>query len=279
MKKIFLYSLIFIAFNAQAQDAVAIIASMKKAINEVNQSTFILETKERWGTEYKNKTMSFRMQESPKKVYMKDMDTGVELLYAEGWNDNKGFINPNGFPWVNLSLNVFDSKVVAENHHTIFDLGLGFVNKLLAGFESTIEGTGKSKASIYKYKGTVVYDGKTCHEIWIFPPVDFKYRDHVMKKDQKLMDLSREIVASDYLIKEKNNLNYTRTIKKGTSLSVPTAYAKSVKVYIDTKTYFPVVQMLFDERGLFEKYSYKKLDVKPSFEKNEFTSECDKYGF
>jgi outer membrane lipoprotein-sorting protein len=95
----------------------------------------------------------------------------------------------------------------------------------------------------------------------------------------KLMNLSRKIVASDFLIKEKNNLSYNRTIKKGTKLQVPTAYAKKVVVYIDTKTFLPVCQMLFDDKGLLEKYEYKKISTYPKFSSSEFTTECSHYGF
>ncbi len=32
--------------------------------------------------------------------------------------------------------------------------------------------------------------------------------------------------------------------------------------------------MLFDEKGLFEKFEYKKLSVKPKFSSTEFTTDC-----
>ncbi len=92
--------------------------------------------------------------------------------------------------------------------------------------------------------------------------------------------LSRLIVASDYLIKEKNSkVSYARRIKKGTTLSVPSAYASKVVVYIDKETYMPVVQMLYDERGMFEKYEYTNINRSPNFDSTEFTTDCEDYGF
>lgn len=263
----------------KGQNAVDIIEKMRSAISRVNQSSFELHSKERFGEKYIYKKMKFHMQESPKKVYMKDLDKGVELLYVVGWNNNKGYINPNGFPWINVSLSVYDSKVVAENHHTVDDAGLGFVNTLLRGFESTVERAGKDKKSLYTYKGEVTYDGRPCYKVYIVPPSEFKYVAYTTKRDQNLMQLSRRIVASDFLMKERNKLSYTRTIKKGTTLMVPNAYAKKVVVYIDKKTYMPVVQMLYDEKGLFEKYEYKKISTYPKFCSNEFTTDCSTYGF
>jgi outer membrane lipoprotein-sorting protein len=275
---ILLLSILFSSFS-QAQNPVEIIEKMRSEITKINKSSFELHSKERFGDKYVYKKMKFRMQERPKKVYMKDLDKGVELLYVDGWNKNKGFINPAGFPWINVSLSIYDSKVVADNHHTVSDAGLGFVNKLLNGFEGTVSKAGKTKSSLYNFKGEVTYNGRTCYKLYISPPVEFKYISYTTKEDMKLMKLSRKIVASDFLIKEKNNLSYSRTIKKGTKLQVPTAYAKKVVVYIDAKTYLPVCQMLFDDKGLLEKYEYKKISTYPKFSSSEFTTDCSLYGF
>lgn len=267
------------ALQLQAQDPVVIMDRMKAAINRMNQSSFDLYSKERFGEKYIKKRLTFRVQENPRKVYMKDKDTGVEMLYVKGWNNNKAYINPNGFPWVNVSLSIYDSKVVAENHHTIHDAGLGFVNVLLNGFESTVEKAGKDRSTLYTYGGTVEFDGRPCHKIYMEPPTEFKYVSYTTDSDQSLVQLSRRIVASDYLIKEKNNISHHRTIKKGTTLQVPNAYAKKVVVYIDKETYMPVVQMLYDERGLFEKFEYTNIRSSPNFSSQEFTTECASYGF
>lgn len=263
-----------------AQDPAVIMNKMKTAIKNMNQSTFDLKSKERFGSTYKTKNLQFRVQENPRRVYMKDLDTGVEMLYVVGWNNNKAYINPNGFPWINVSLSIYDSKVVAENHHTVKDAGLGFVNVLLSGFESTVKKAGMSIEQLYTYKGEVMFNGRACHRIYIIPPSGFKYISYTTDRDQNLVQLARRIVASDYLIKEKNSkISYGRKIKKGTTLSVPNAYASKVIVYIDKETYMPVVQMLYDERGLFEKYEYKNINRHPHFGSDEFTTNCKKYGF
>ena len=270
--------LIFVDFSS-AQDPVEIIAKMGNVISKMNKSSFELHSKERYGDEYKYKKMSFRMQKSPKKVYMKDLDKGVELLYVDGWNKNKAYINPNGFPWINISLNRFDSKVVAENHHTVDDAGFGFVNTLLKGFEKAAAKVGKEPSSLYTYKGEVTINGHQCYKLYIVPPTDFKYVNYTTKRDQKLLDLSRRIFASDYLIKVKNSLSYTRTIRKGTKLVVPSTYAKKVIVYIDKKSYLPIVQLLYDDKGLLEKFEYKIFSKYPKFLSTEFTTDCSSYGF
>ena len=211
---------------------------------------------------------------------MKDQETGVEMLYVKGWNNNKAYINPNGFPWVNVSLSIYDSRMISENHHTVHDAGLGFVNILLEGFESTVIKAGKDRSTLYTYGGTVEFDGRPCHKIYLTPPKAFQYISYTTDRDQSLVQLSRRIVASDYLIKERNKgVAYHRTIRKGTTLQVPNAYAKKVIVYIDKATYMPVVQMLYDERGLFEKFEYTNIERSPNFPSDEFTTKSSNYGF
>ncbi len=274
---IFFFLLSSIITNAQ--DPVVIIDKMQAVLRTINRSTFDLYSKERFGSEYLKKKMRFRMQESPKKVYFKDIDEGVELLYVKGWNSDKGYINPNGFPWINVSLSIYDSKVVEENHHTIMDVGMGFVIELLRGFENSVKKYGKDRSTLYTYKGSVNWNGKDCHKIEMVPPVTFKYINYTTKEDIYLFDLARKLVASDYLIKEKNNISYTRKIRKGTTLSVPTTYAKKVIVYVEKKSMLPLAQFLYDERGLFEQFEYFNFNAKPTFQSNEFTTDCKLYGF
>lgn len=252
---------------------------MQSKIKTMNKSSFELHSKERFGSKYVYKKMKFNMQNSPRKIYMKDMDKGVEMLYVAGWNNEKAYINPNGFPWINVSLNRFDSKVVAENHHTIDDIGLSFVLELLAGFEKAAKAQGTSPSSLYTYKGTITWNGKSCDQIEINSPVDFKYKTYTTKQDIGLLQLSRKIFASDYLLKEKNGLNYTRTIKKGTTLTVPNMYVKRAIVYIEKSTKLPLVQILYDDKGMLERFEYKNVNLVPKFHSLEFTDDCPNYGF
>ncbi len=279
MKFILASIVLFLSFQVKAQDPVVIIDQMKASIKKIKTYSFELHSRERFGSKFITKKLLFHMQESPKKVYMKDMDKGIELLYVKGWNSNNAYINPNGMPWINVSLSIYDNKVISENHHTINDLGLSFVPVLLEGFEKTIEASGKTRNDIYTYLGETVWNGKACYKIQLVSPTEFKYISYTTDRDQKLMELSRRIVASDYLIKEKNRVNYTRTIKKGTTLTVPSAYAAKVIVYIEKSTKLPLVQTLYDDKGFFEKFEYKNVNLSPNFGSKEWTTDCLDYGF
>jgi hypothetical protein len=263
----------------KAQDATSVIQKMRTAIAEINAYEFELHTKERWGNKYVKKKMYFKVVEEPKKIYMKDLDKGVELLYKKGWNSNKAFINPNGFPWVNVSLSLFDNNVLEDSHHSLYDLGFKFVNVLLDGFERSIKKNNSSPERVYKYKGLVKWGSVLCHKLEVEPPVVFKIIDYTITEETTLFELARKLNVSAFVIKEKNKLSYKSKIKRGTILKVPSAFAKKVVVYIDAKTYLPITQITYDDKNIFEQMEYKNISLQPNFKAEEFTTDYKEYGF
>lgn len=263
----------------KAQDAASVIQKMKTAITKINAYEFELHTKERWGKKYIKKKMYFKVVEQPKKIYMKDLDKSIELLYKKGWNSNKAYINPNGFPWVNVSLNLLDNNVLDDNHHSLYDLGFKFVNVLLNGFERSMRKYNSTPERLYKYKGLVKWGNVLCHKIEVEPPVVFKIVNYTVTEETTLFKLARKLNVSDYIIKEKNKLSYKSKIKRGTILKVPSAFAKKVVVYVDAKTYLPITQITYDDKDLFEQIEYRKINLQPNFKNEEFTTDYKEYGF
>lgn len=60
-----------------------------------------------------------KLNTSPYKVYTKDLDKGIEILYLKGKNDDDATVNPNGFPYVNLHLDPLGKIMRKEQHQTI----------------------------------------------------------------------------------------------------------------------------------------------------------------
>jgi len=50
-------------------------------------------------------------------------------------------------------------------------------------------------------------------------------------------------------------------------------------LYIDKTNYLPVVQIIYDDKGLFGQYEYNSLIVNPVFAPDEFTSKFKDYKF
>jgi len=283
VKKILRYSGFFgavlLTTTAFGQDVQSIVNKMNDALADASKMTYDIYIKERFGSSYVEKEMHFRVNESPRKVYAKDLADGVEILYVDGWNNDKAFINPNGFPWMNVSFDVHNERMTKEAHHLISDAGFGLSSSLIGNFIDRINSEGKNFEDFFSYKGETTWNGVSCYKVYMDDP-NYSYTTYSVTKDETLHELANRLCVPAHRIQEKNggNLPYKKSLK-GRTLTVPTSYAKQVIFFVDKKTYLPVVQMVYDDSGLYEKYEYRNLDISPSLYTNEWTSDCDNYGF
>ena len=261
-----------------AQSEKSVIDKIYNAIYSAKKVEYVMSSSERFNGKFINKNMFFRIYASPKKVYMKDKDTGVELLYVAGWNDGKAFINPNGFPWVNVSLDIFGARVRKDGHHTILHAGFGYVTTLLKYVERELASRGKALTDQVQVKGELTWNGRSCIRLVMSDP-SFSYKQHTCTKSETLHDFAERNNLSEYMIMEKNGLQYGARLSSGQSITIPTAFAKEVVLYVDKENYLPIVQMIYDDKGLFEKYEFRDLKINPNTASNEWTTQCASYGF
>ncbi len=251
--------------------------NMHNAIASVKKVSFEMYSKERFGGKYIEKDMLFKIHETPKKVYMKDLKDGIELLYVNGWNDNEVYINPNGFPWTNVSFAITNSRVRDESHHLVTSAGFGFTSKLLKRTEEEVKKRGEAPEKYFSIQGETDFDGRKCYKLYM-EYKDFKYQSYTVTKDEDLHALCERLCVPEFAVKEYNKIGFGK-VKAGKVLQIPSAYAQKVVFFIDKQTFLPVVQMLYDDKGLYEKYEYRKLQVNPSFPAEEWTTKCTSYGF
>lgn len=274
-----LLAFLSLANNLQAQTVTVrmILDKMYAAFSGAKHYAYQMYSKERFGDTYFERDMYFKIQESPKKIYGKDEKDGVELLYVKGWNDDKVFINPNGFPWTNLSFSVYNGRVRENNHHLLTVAGFAFTHKLLKRTEEKIIKGGRKIEEFFTYTGDVKFDGHDCYKLNM-EHKDFRYVEYKVPADIDLEKLCLDLEIPEFLTKEKNKLDYGK-VRAGTVLQIPTSYAKQVVFYIDKKTFLPRVQLLYDDKGLYEKYEYRNIKVNFTPAPNEWTPECEAYGF
>ncbi len=278
MKKTIL-SLLFVAayICLQAQTARSVVGNMLTAIDNANTLTFTMVTKERFGKTYENAKMDIRMQVEPHRVYMKQYypNEGVEILWKKGENNGKALVNPNGFPYINVSLSPYGSRMRKGNHHVLTDTGF----KHLAGIiKHGVEAAGEQFEQHFILDGTVNKGGKTCYKLIMTMP-DFTYESYTLRKDEYLVDIARRKYISEHMIAEVNDISLYDKVRAGTTLKVPNFYAKKTVFYIDQTTMFPVTQEIYDDKGLYEEYIFSNLVLNPTFSSNEFTEDCKLYGF
>src|SRR5690606_2584111 len=81
--------------------------TMFKTTKSISAMSFTMGKLERINGKMVDQTSDVKLRRNPLAVYSKQTDppSGIEVLYKEG--EPKALVNPNGFPWVNVSLDPY----------------------------------------------------------------------------------------------------------------------------------------------------------------------------
>jgi len=275
---VFIFSFLVFSITTSAQTVRSTLDKMYHAIGSIQTMSYEMTSQERIGTRMEVRNSKFKIQISPRKLYMKNKDSGVELLYVSGWNNNHAYINPNGFPWMNLSFDINNSKVRNDGHHPVTHAGFSYLSILLRHAEKTILQAGLKVEDRIKITGDVTWNGRSCTRLVMEDP-DFKFITYTCTQSETLLEMSERLHVSEYLMMEKNKLSYAAKVSKGMTLQIPSGFAKKVEIYIDKTNNLPVAQFIYDQNGILEKYEFKNLVLNPKLEAKEWTTGCASYGF
>jgi outer membrane lipoprotein-sorting protein len=255
-----------------------ILDNMFTSIADVETLRFKLKKEERVSGEMKLGEQDVKFNRSPKKIYtyIHAPNKGVELIWINGHNDNKALINPNGFPYINVNLDPYGSNMRKGNHHTVHEVGFDYIGSILARTYKECNG---NPGQVFSYKGDVKFDNKDCYEVHV-DYKNFTYAEYTVKAGENLVDIAYRNMISDYMILEKNpQIKSFDGVKGGDKIIIPNAYAKKTILYIDKSTNLPVVQKMFDEKGLYEQYEFYSLVVNKEIPLEEFKSDYKEYNF
>ena len=236
-----------------------------------------MEKQERIDGKMQKQTTFSKVQRKPYLVYLKQVKEGGgrEILYAPQKNGGKLLVNPNGFPWVNISLNPMSSMVRKGQHHTIEDSGFDLVISIL---EFLFEKYGEDTKSMV-YMENVQFDGINCKKITFTNP-NFKYINYKIKAGETLKSIAQKYMISEYMILEKNkSISSYEDIKVGDEISIPNDYSPNMELIIDIERKIPLSAKIFDDKGLYEYYKYFKVVVNPVFTPLDFDANNSEYGF
>jgi outer membrane lipoprotein-sorting protein len=261
----------------QAPPAKTYIDKMLNAIDQVKFCKFMIKSKERFGKQYLDKQNFMKINKAPFQVYLKDQSNGVEVLYIDGWNNNKCYINPNGFPWTNVSFSPLADRVRQEQHHTIFEAGFWYLGNTMRGLIKRIENEKRDYNRYFKYLGESSWGGTSYYKLSLTND-EFAYENYTLTKDETPREIAQRLHLNDALIEVKNNIGHGR-IKAGTTIKVPNSFAKKVELFLDKNTYLPYIQVVYDENGLFEQYEMYNVEINPTFAPDEFLTTNKAFGF
>lgn len=245
------------------------------SIDKIQGLKFHLKVSERFKGKLIMAESQVKLNRSPRKIYI--YLKGPELLWLEGKNDGKVLINPDGFPFMNISLDPLGSIMRENQHHTIHEMGFEYLTTIIKNSNAFSE---EKFDSYFKCTGTLQWESRECYLVTAEYP-EFKYVDYVMKKGETLYSIARKLQVSDYMVMELNSsvVNGYYHGKPGQLIKVPNVYGKKLILYIDKELLVPRVIKVYDDKGLFESYEYHDLQVNPKFTDDEFSKENKAYGF
>ncbi len=204
------------------------------------------------------------------------MSSGMELLWGPDINDGDALIHPNGFPYINLSLNPNGNTMRKNQHHSIDVAGFDYFGDLI---KAAMVRADKDFDSKFFYRGEITFNGFKCRHLIIIDP-GFKYVPYTVEKGETIITIARKLFLNEYMILKHNpKVSSYTDVKAGQTILVPNNYGQVVSLYIDENTNLPVMMRVEDEKGLFEEYDYKVLKLNPEFNSAEFTRDYKEYHF
>ncbi|MBS1650779.1 MAG: DUF1571 domain-containing protein [Bacteroidetes bacterium] len=252
-----------------------IVLSSLNAIEGVKGLTYHLKITERGKKGFNFYESNVKYIKKPKQVYL--YIKGIEVLWLEGKNKGKALVNPNSFPYFNLNLDPMGNLMRQDQHHTLHEMGYDYFATII--LNSVIK-IGNKFDNIFKLMGEELINEKECYKILI-DNKDFNYVDYTVGENESITSIARKLHISEYMIVEKNPKfkDYFDLIEKGRVIKVPNWYCKRALLYIDKITFLPSSIKIEDDKGLFEEYDYRSVQLNPKFDPNEFTKEYKNYKF
>jgi hypothetical protein len=264
--------------SMQAQTAAGLVSKMLDAITDYKGARYVADVVERIDGKMVPSEMIIKVQKSPfcAYTYSVNPDPGAEALFGLGTNSNELLIRPNKFPYVNLNMSPFNSLIRKGHHHTIYEVGFGFMGEVIA---YNINHHEKDFYDGLVYDGEADFKGKSYYKLSLNNG-GFRTIDYTVQPGENLYSIGRKLFISDYMILEMNkNISDYNDVKPGQVIKIPSTYAKKFELYLDKTTYLPVIQVIYDDKGLYAQYEYNSLIVNPAFAPDEFTSKFKDYKF
>ncbi len=248
---------------------------MFDSIKSLKTVRFKVKSLERANGIYHSSFTDNKINSNPLKIYFRNPEKKLEVLYVAGSNKNKAYVKPHVFPYVTISLDPVGNIMRKNQHYTIFELGFDFLGRAVAMALSKE----KDITKCLSYHGMHVINGYNCHMV-VYESKNFNYFEYTVLKKETISSIAAKLVVNDFMLRTRNNLyNDYGYLPIGSKLMVPNFYAKKVVIYIEEKSMLPVNISIFDEVGIFENYSYSELILNKPFEENEFDKNYKGYGF
>ena len=268
-----------IVTNAQQKsECKRVIDEMMIAIGKIKTLRYTLSQNERVKGKMGSAKQDVKVTFNPFKLYIynHEPNEGAEVLYIEGTNDGDALVNPGSFPYFNLNLDPYGSLLRKGQHHTLHESGFDYLKSII---QFAVDTAGKDFDKYFKLEGTAIHDGRACYKV-VITFDNYKYVNYKVKKGQDVLDIAKERMVSEFMIlRENKDVDWYDDVKEGQIIKIPIVYAKRSILWIDKVKYLPIKQEMYDDKGLFERYSMSNLRVNPPIAPEEFTEDYKDYDF
>lgn len=255
-----------------------ILERMVKTCYAVKSMKYTQQKTERINGDLKRQRSYIKYQKDPLSLYMRQESPkeGLEVLYVNGKNDNNALINPNGFPWVNVSLSPFGERMREGQHHTVFESGFYYFATIV---EHLTKKYNKQTDGLLTYQGTVTFNNRLCHKIFVNNK-NFEYVSHKVDIRQSLLTIAKHHFICEHMILELNeNIDDYNDVEVGDVIIRPNDYAKTITLLVDVERHIPLKLIVHDDKGLYEQYEFLDVILNPEIDPEEFSKDYEEYGF
>ena len=275
---IVIFALIVLSRSAFSQDPNALINQMFTSVKSLKGLTFTIDSRERVNGRMRDERISFKININPFKeyIYQHSPKKGLQVLYVTGKNDGKAKVNPGAFPWVILNLHPENDLMLDNHHHSIFDAGYHYTTSIL---EFLLQKYSSQKTNIISMNDPVKMMDVDCYHLTFVNP-NYRLTVYTPVHNETPMIIARKLHIDYFTILEYNaGLKPNSVIPDGMKLTIPNDYASRMEIYINKITMIPVYLKIYDNKGLFEEFTFFNIVLNPVFKDIDFSEKNPAYKF
>ncbi|MDO8999981.1 MAG: DUF1571 domain-containing protein [Bacteroidota bacterium] len=252
-----------------------ILHQMYDSIQNIKTLRVKVSSVERLEENFSSANSEYKVQTRPRKLYFRNPDKKLEVLFNTELYGRKALVKPHVFPYFTISLDPTGNIMRKNQHYSINELGYTFIGNSIA---LTIS-KDKNGLNNFTYLGKANKNGYSCYFLQ-YENKNYAYIDYVVCEKETATSIAYKLNVNDYLLRHKNDLlNDFGYLKKGTTLKVPTLYCKKANLFIDDHLMVPISLSLYDDKGLFESYDFSNVQINKPFLEDEFNRDNKNYGF
>jgi len=263
MKILYLLLLSLLSLTLQAQstapDPKEVLLQMIRQINHTKSLSYTFKKKERVHNGFATAEQDIQLLTQPMKahIYIHKPNKGTVAIWSPAENNGDVQVTPGWLPFLTVNLSPQSAEIRKNNHHSIHKLGFEFLATI-------INHSLNKQTTAIQYEGSYLVNNRACHKV-IIDFKDYQYRSYTIKPNENLVQIADKFRINEFMILLNNpHIKGFHEVKEGQVIVIPSEYAKRTELYIDKENLLPIVQRMYDEKGLFEQYEFINLQYNPS---------------